>query len=171
MMAQSDVDISQMNLSYQKALAIPDLTLSAGWDRNGSFVHNYNYIGLQFDLPFFNRNQGNIKTAKFDIESNKLKVQSTKDRVKADIIQAYAAVLENDDLYSKFDAKFAEDMDQLTVEMLKNFEKKNISMLEFLDFYDAYKQNVIQINTLQNNRLNAFENLNFTIGKDIIINK
>ncbi len=168
MMAQSDVDISEMNLKYQKALAIPDLTLSAGWDRNGGYIKNYNYVGLAFDLPFFNRNQGNIKTAKFEIESNKLKVQSTKDRVKADVIQAYSNVLENDNLYNKFDAKFAKDMDDLTEEMLKNFEKKNISMLEFLDFYDAYKQNLIQYNTLQNNRLNALENLNFTIGKDIL---
>ena len=168
LMAQADIDISEMNLKYQKSLAVPDLTLSAGWDRNGSFIHNYNYIGLQFDLPFFNRNQGNIKTAKFTIESNKLKVQSVKDRVKADVIQAYSVALENDNLYNQFDTKFAKDMDDLSEEMLKNFEKKNISMLEFLDFCDAYKQNVIQYNNLQNNRLNAFENLNFTIGKDIL---
>ena len=168
LMAQSDIDINEMNYKYQKSLAIPDLTLSAGWDRNGSFIHNYNYIGLQFDLPFFNRNQGNIKTAKFNIESSKLKVQSVKDRVKADVIQAYSVALENDALYKKFDTKFAYDMEQLSEEMLKNFEKKNISMLEFLDFYDAYKQNLIQYNNLQNNRLNAFENLNFTTGKDIL---
>ena len=168
LMAQSDIDINEMNYKYQKSLAIPDLTLSAGWDRNGSFIHNYNYIGLQFDLPFFNRNQGNIKTAKFNIESSKLKVQSVKDRVKADVIQAYSVALENDALYKKFDTKFANDMEQLSEEMLKNFEKKNISMLEFLDFYDAYKQNLIQYNNLQNNRLNAFENLNFTTGKDIL---
>lgn len=168
LMAQSDIDINEMNYKYQKSLAVPDLTLSAGWDRNGSFIHNYNYIGLQFDLPFFNRNQGNIKTAKYTIESSKLKVQSVKDRVKADVIQAYSIALENDALYKKFDAKFAYDMEQLSEEMLKNFEKKNISMLEFLDFYDAYKQNLIQFNNLQNNRLNAFENLNFTTGKDIL---
>ncbi len=168
LMAQADVDINEMNYKYQKSMAIPDLTFSAGWDRNGGYIKNYNYVGLQFDLPFFNRNQGNIKTAKFEIESSKLKVQSAKDRVKADIIQAYANVVENDNLYKKFDAKFAKDMDELTEEMLKNFEKKNISLLEFIDFYDAYKQNAIQINTLQNNRLNAIENLNFTIGKDIL---
>lgn len=88
--------------------------------------------------------------------------------MKADVIQAYSVALENDALYKKFDTKFAYDMEQLSEEMLKNFEKKNISMLEFLDFYDAYKQNLIQYNNLQNNRLNAFENLNFTTGKDIL---
>lgn len=167
-MSLADVDISEMNLKYQKSLAVPDLTLSAGWDRNGGFIHNYNYVGLQIDLPFFNRNQGNIKAAGFETESNKLKVLSVKDRLKADIIQAYANVMEYDKLYKNFDVKFANDMDQLSEEMLKNFEKKNISMLEFLDFYEAYKQNAIQYNNLQSNRFTAFENLNFTIGKNII---
>jgi cobalt-zinc-cadmium efflux system outer membrane protein len=43
--AQTDVNNNKMNLSYQKALAVPDISLSAGWDRNGSFVHNYNFRG------------------------------------------------------------------------------------------------------------------------------
>jgi cobalt-zinc-cadmium efflux system outer membrane protein len=52
--------------------------------------------------------------------------------------------------------------------MLKNYEKKNISLIEFLDYYDAYKENAVQLNTLLYNRINAFENLNYSIGKDII---
>ena len=85
-MARTDLDISNINLAYQKSVAVPDLTLSGGWDRNGSYVHNYNFIGMQFDLPFSDRNQGNIKAAKFNVESNKYKVQSAEDQVKADVI-------------------------------------------------------------------------------------
>lgn len=87
---QSDLQISQVNLSYQKALVVPDLTLSAGWDRNGSYVHNYNFIGLQIDLPVFNRNQGNIKSARSVIENSKYKLQGMEDRVRADVLNAYA---------------------------------------------------------------------------------
>jgi len=170
-MAQADVNINQTNYGYQKALAVPNLTLSAGWDRNGGYVHNYNFVGLQIDLPFFNRNQGNIKTAKLLEESSKYKLQSTEDQVKADIIEAYANALENNKLYKKFDKKFVIDLDELNGEMLKNFEKKNISLLEFIDYYDAYKENIVQLNSLLYNRINAFENLNFSVGKDVLINK
>jgi outer membrane protein, heavy metal efflux system len=166
-MAQTDVANSQMNLSYQKALAIPDVSILAGWDRNGSFVHDYNYVGLQFDLPFFNRNQGNVKSAKFALESNKYKLQSSEDQVKADVIQSYGTLLETDRLYNHFDTKFVNDLDVLIDEMAKNYEKRNISLIEFLDYYDAYKENAVQINNLQYNRINAFENLNFSVGKDI----
>ena len=167
-MAQSDWKINEVNLAYQRSMAVPDLTLSAGWDKNGGFIHNYNYIGMQIDLPFFNRNQGNIKSAQYTLEYSKLKLQSAEEIVKSDVLGAYANLLENNRLYNKFDNSFITDLDQLNLEMLKNFEKKNISLIEFLDYYDAYKQNAVQLNTLLYNRLNAFENLNFSIGKDVI---
>jgi len=167
-MAQSDVKINEVNLSYQRSMAVPDLTLSAGWDKNGGYIHNYNFIGMQIDLPFFNRNQGNIKSAKYMIESSKYKLLSAEDIVKSDVLGAYANLKETNQLYNKFDNSFMADLDLLSQEMLKNFEKKNISLIEFLDYYDAYKQNAVQLNTLLYNRINAVENLSFTIGKDII---
>jgi cobalt-zinc-cadmium efflux system outer membrane protein len=170
-MAQSDLKIDQFNYAFQKALAVPDLTMSAGWDRNGSYVHNYNFIGLQIDLPFFNRNQGNIKSAEFNIEGSKYKLKSAEDHVKTDVISAYASAVEYNRLYIKFDKRFILDLDDLNREMIKNYEKKNIGLVEFLDYYDAYKQNAVQLNNLQYNRVNAFENINFCVGKDIIYTK
>ncbi|MDB5153563.1 MAG: TolC family protein, partial [Mucilaginibacter sp.] len=46
----------------------------------------------------------------------------------------------------------------------KNYEKRNISMLEFLDFYDSYKTNTIQLNNLQLNRVISLEQLNYATG-------
>lgn len=166
-MAQSDIDINKANLNYQQALATPDITIGAGWDRNGSFVHNFNFLSMQIDLPFFNRNQGNIKSARFNVESSKAKLLSTMDVIQSDVSQAYSNALSADRLYRKFDDQFVNDLDTLVEEMVKNYEKKNIGIVEFLDYYDAYKNNIVQINNLKNNRANAFENLNFAIGKDL----
>ncbi len=166
-MAQSDIDINKANLNYQQALATPDITIGAGWDRNGSFVHNFNFLSMQIDLPFFNRNQGNIKSARFNVESSKAKLLSTMDVIQSDVSQAYSNALSTDRLYRKFDDQFVNDLDTLVEEMVKNYEKKNIGIVEFLDYYDAYKNNIVQINNLKNNRANAFENLNFAIGKDL----
>ena len=167
-MAQSDLSINRANLAYQKSLAVPDLTLSAGWDKNGGFIHNFNFIGMQIDLPFFNRNQGNIKSARYNLESSQYKLKSAEDIVKSDVLGAYANAVETNQLYTKFDNTFMTDLETLNQEMLNNFEKKNISLIEFLDYYDAYKENAVQLNTLLYNRINAFENLNFSVGKDII---
>ncbi len=167
-MARSDLKINEYNLAYQKAMAVPDITLAAGWDRNGSFVHNYNFIGLQIDLPFFNRNQGNIKSAGFNLEGSKFRLQSAEDQVKSDVVNAYSTALENNRLFKQFDQKFVSDLEDLNKEMLSNYEKKNIGLVEFLDYYDAYKENAVQLNNLQYNRINGFENINFTVGKEVI---
>jgi cobalt-zinc-cadmium efflux system outer membrane protein len=37
--------------------------------------------------------------------------------------------------------------------------------VEYLDFYEAYKNNVIQINTLRANRMRAFESINLATGR------
>ncbi len=167
-MAQTDLKLSQLNLDYQKARSVPDISLSAGWDRNGSYVNNYNFIGLQFDLPFFDRNQGNIQSARASIESNRYRFQSAREQVMADVIQAYSNALEINRLYGNFDRKFMPEFDRLREEMMLNFEKKNISLVEFLDYYDAYKSNAVQFNLLEFNRMAALENINFTVGKDMV---
>jgi cobalt-zinc-cadmium efflux system outer membrane protein len=83
------------------------------------------------------------------------------------VIQSYATLLETERLYNRFDNKFVKDLDSLIKEMIRNYEKRNISLVEFLDYYDAYKENAVQVNNLQYSRINAFENLNFSVGKDI----
>lgn len=169
-MAQTDLSINQMNLDYQKALAVPDLTLSGGWDRNGSFVHNYNFLGVQIDVPIFNRNQGNIKSAAYVAESSKYKLESAQEQVKGDVISAYATALEINRLFTHFDSKFMTDLNDMTTEILKNYEKRNISLIEFLDYYDAYKQNAVQYFNYLLNRMNAMENINFSVGTKIVLN-
>ena len=62
--AKENTEISRINLKYQKSLAVPDVSLNFNYDQQGSYIHNLSSIGLSFDLPVFNRNQGNIKSAK-----------------------------------------------------------------------------------------------------------
>jgi cobalt-zinc-cadmium efflux system outer membrane protein len=69
--AHSLVQLSQSNFALQKALRTPDLLLGANYDKAGNYVRNYNALSVAIDLPFWNRNQGNIKAAKFQIETNK----------------------------------------------------------------------------------------------------
>jgi cobalt-zinc-cadmium efflux system outer membrane protein len=67
-----------------------------------------------------------------------------------------------------FDPAFSGDYNLLVTEVLKNYQKRNIGLLEFLDYYDSFKQNVLQTNALKLNRINAYEQLNFAVGRDIL---
>ncbi|HXS56561.1 MAG TPA: TolC family protein, partial [Hanamia sp.] len=155
------------NLRLQQAFAKPDITISASYDRQGSYVRDYNAIGVGIPIPLFNRNQGNIKNAKIQVDASQVAYESGLDIVKNDVTTNYITALRSEKLLLSFDPKFDADLKHLIDEVLINFQKKNITMLEFLDFYDSYKQNVIQLNNLRFNKMSALEQLNFSTGKII----
>jgi cobalt-zinc-cadmium efflux system outer membrane protein len=166
--AQADVAYNRQNVAFQKALAIPDLQAIAGWDKNGSYVHNYNYVGIQVNVPIFDRNQGSIKSALSSLQSSEFTCQNVQNQVVSDVSSAYYKAAQTDSLYKGLDKNFFTDFSTMREEVLKNYEKRNISLLEFLDFYDAFKQNAVQYYTLLNGRINAFEGINFSVGKNMI---
>ncbi|HEV3412564.1 MAG TPA: hypothetical protein VG101_08795, partial [Puia sp.] len=63
--------------------------------------------------------------------------------------------------YRTLDSKFPADFERLADAELAAYQKRSIGLLEFLDFYDAFKQNVVQLNTILYNRVQAFEDLNY----------
>ncbi len=164
LIAKQNTEISKLNYNYQKALATPDLTLNVSYDKQGSYVHDFHSIGAAMDLPFFNRNQGNIKSAKSTIAYYDALQQSTAATVEEQIGRALQKAYDQDKLSKKIDASFTKDFERLKNEVLHNYQIRNIGLLDFLDFYDSYKQNTLQINSIQFNRVSAFEDLNFYTG-------
>lgn len=166
--AQSNVIYSQQNYALQKALRVPDLTLGASYDKAGSYVNNATFFSAAIDLPFFNRNQGNIKASKIEMDQNKTLLDLQTQTVENDVQRAYAKTLTADKMLQSIDPSFANDFEKLLQGVLENFERKNINLIEFTDFYDAYKNNVLQLNQLQNAKMQAIEALNFSVGKTLI---
>jgi outer membrane protein, heavy metal efflux system len=166
----ANIELSNYNLNLQKAFAKPDITVGVSYDRLGSYVQDYNAIGISLPLPLFNRNQGNIRNAKIQTEVSKVQYESGLERVKNDVTTNYITALRSEKLLLGFDPTFEDNMKNLIEQVTINFQKKNITLLQFLDFYESYKQNVLQMNQLKFNKMSALEQLNFSIGK-IIFNQ
>jgi cobalt-zinc-cadmium efflux system outer membrane protein len=164
--ARMNTNINKLNYNYQKALAVPDLTAAAGYDKQGSYATNYNYLGLSMDLPFFNRNQGNIKSAKAQIANTDALQKNTEATVAEDVSRSLQKAFAQDKLFQNIDPNFSSDFQRLMNEVLINYQRRNIGLLDFIDFYDSYKQNVLQINTIKYNRILAFEDINFYTGTE-----
>ena len=162
--ARTNNHINQLNYNYQKSLAVPDLTLNVGYDHAGSFLTDFYGIGASIDLPFFNRNQGNIKSAKLQMANSEAAQRSTQATVEENVTNSLQRAFAQQKLFGTVDPKFFNDFQRLMHEMLINYEKRNISILEFLDFYDSYKQNTLQLNTIGFNRISAFEDINYYTG-------
>jgi cobalt-zinc-cadmium efflux system outer membrane protein len=162
--ARTAVNYSDINLKLQKANAVPDLNILAGYDKQGSYIRDYNYVGVSLPIPFFNRNQGAIKQARIAIDASKTALQLQQDQVQSQLANSYQSAARLEHLSNSFDPKFSADFNRLIQEVYKNYQKRNISLLEFLDFYESYKTNTINLNTLMQNRAASLEQLNFVTG-------
>jgi len=162
--ARTNTNISRLNYEYHKALAVPDLSLCVVYDEAGSFLNNYVGVGASIDLPFFNRNQGNIKSARAQIASSMASQKNAQATVEENVSASLQKAFAQDKLYHTIDPRFQKDFSRMLHEVVTNYEKRNISILEFLDFYDSFKQNTLQLNSIQFNRVSAFEDINYYTG-------
>jgi len=155
-----------LNLKLQQKLAVPDLAVGYTYDKAGSYINNYNALTLGMAVPLFNRNQGNIQVAKAQIAGSQLLVDQQQLVVQNEVHQAYQLAARNDELYQSTDrdtAPFA----RLMVGIEQSYAKRLLSVVEYLDFFESYKNNLVQLNTLRANRVRAFEQLNFAVGKPV----
>jgi outer membrane protein, heavy metal efflux system len=166
--SEAQIQSEEMNYSLQKAMRIPDLTIGARYDKAGSYVHNYNSLSLGFDLPLWNRNQGNILIAENKIEESKTLKDQKELEVKNDISKALVQLIETDKLYKSSLQKFDSNYDNLFDGITSAYQNHTISLLEFIDYYEMYKNSKSEYYQLQNSRLDAMESLNMATGTIII---
>lgn len=166
-LAQSNVRYNEHNLQLQKAMAIPDVQLNLSYDLKGNYPEKYLGIGISVPIPLFNRNQGEIKKAKFSIDeaNSLLKKQSL--QLELEVSNSLKTAVRNENMAKEIDETFSENFNRLINGLIKNFRERNISLIEFLDLYESYKETTLQINQLQYQRLSAREEINFVTGSNI----
>lgn len=152
---------------YELAQRTPDVTLLASYDRGGNIMNNFVGFGFAIDLPFFSRNQGNIKVAKLEIEKSQYLKEEKNNQAQHEVIQAYEDLIVAKKLYESIDASYENDLEKLLESHLKNFAQRNTSMLEYLDFVEAYLENKTIILDSKKELNEHFEELQFVIGKEL----
>lgn len=156
------------NLAYQKALAVPDVTIGVSYDQNSSYARNYYGLQIGLPIPLFNRNQGNIKSAQYNIKSQESTLKQSEFQLKNDVVAAVNQYKLNVQLFSTQQIAFNEQYDKLFGSMLKSFQQRQISLVEFVDFFDTYKDTKLKILQQQYNLQKAIADLNFAVGTTVI---
>jgi len=166
--AQQQLQQAQMNYSLQKALAVPDLHVGATYDKAGSYANNFVGLTLGIDLPFWNRNQGNIRSAGSQVKVQEQTLAQGNNIVATDVQQAVQKISLMDRQYQLLDFKsFNQEYNKLIDEVALNFRKGNISLLQFIDYFNSYSDNVKNTNKLMLDRITAYEELNFATGAEL----
>lgn len=153
---------------YEKSQRIPDLNFKVGYDRGGGVYHDFIGFGLAIDLPVFDRNQGNIKSAKIGIDHSKLLLEQKEMDVENEIVLAYKNLNNAIEFINEIEPGYESTLDELLESYTKNFTARNLSLLEYLDFFEAYLENKKIILEAAKDVNERAEELNFTIGLDVI---
>jgi cobalt-zinc-cadmium efflux system outer membrane protein len=162
--ALATVASDELNLGLQRALRSPDVTVGGLWSRQGGYIPDYFALTVAVDLPLFNRNQGNIEAAEATLRSDHLQAEGTRLKIERDVTTAYQRAREADELYRRADKSFATRYAALVEGTVASYQKRNISIIEFADFYESYRTSMMGYYKLQSVRMEAIENLNFAVG-------
>jgi len=157
----------QQNLAYQKALAVPDVTLAPSYDRNSNYAVNYTGLGISLPLPTFNRNQGNIKNAHWLVKEQETTTSAALLKLSNDVRGAFAKWNATQQLIKSGDAGFEKDYRQLYENITQSYRQRQVSLIEFIDFFDNYKEMHEMQLQLQLNLQLAEQELNYQTGTDI----
>ena len=164
---QKDIEANELNVKWQKSLSVPDITMGATYDqRSGAFNKEAN-LTLGIPLPLWNKNKGNIKYAQTILEQSKVEKQNFDLQLQTEISSAWNKWDESRKNYVVIKPTVNEDFQAVYNGILTNFQKRNISLLEFTDFMESYNQAAVQVNELKKKVALSAEEFNSTINKDL----
>lgn len=166
--ALQNVKLEEANIKLQNANAIPDFAIGPSYNRQGTAYPNYWGITAQVTVPIFDRNQGNIQAAEKALLARRAELQNVRIQVENEIAIVYSKAIEKNKLYKTFKDKFTEDYKKLSMQMIKNYEKRYLTVIEFADFFETYRTSILQMIKLQTDRVEAIEGLNYSVGKNIL---
>ena len=166
--ARSTVNASRANLKLQKSMDFPEISVKGNYDRVGNFINDYFAIGVSLSVPIFNRNQGNIKAARFSIQQAGVQQEYAANRADMELFTAYTSLEKATQLYQSTNMDLERNFEKLITGVNENFTRKNISLLEFIDYYDSYKETCIQLYEIKKNVFLAMENLNTVVGQNVL---
>lgn len=152
----------------EKANRVPDVALQVNYDRAGNFRRDFIGVGLEIELPVFDRNQGNIRSAELGKEKAQLIFQQKELSLENETAFAVQNLNSAIRFFNEIETDYETTLDTLLSSYTKNFTNRNISLLEYLDFLETYLENkkiILEAGKEVNERT---EELNFTIGKDVI---
>ena len=162
------IDYAKAQYALNKALAVPDANIQFSYDKSGNFIKNYYGLGIGINLPTFNRNQGNIKASEFQINQSETQLKVNQQTVYTQLVSNYNSLKNNIKIANNYSIEYENQLLQLMDKVLESYQKRIISLVDFTNYYESYKQGYLSLLSIKASLILNAEQLNFLIGKPII---
>ncbi|MBL7913388.1 MAG: TolC family protein [Bacteroidia bacterium] len=158
------IQMAELNYKLQKRTNIPDAVFNVSTDQRGGAFKNQINAGISLPLPLWNYNRGNIKAAKSDVNYNGFMLEERKKEIKAEVLEAYQNMERSIKEYKKSKQLYNANFEMVFKSVNENFAKNNISIIEFVDFIEAYNDALKELERIKSQiSINAAQ-INYVSG-------
>lgn len=166
---RTNVRYQERNLRLQRATGVPDVKLAyQPRDRGSNYVRPYQGFNVEFNIPLFDRNQGEIQAAKHNVVKSDLDYQQSENRIRNEVASASVRFQSAWSGLANYSPSLLNRLDELNSSTQDNFRKRNISLLQFIDQQRIYTQTNLQLIELRQQFLSHVNDLNFAVGTTLI---
>ncbi len=134
--AEADLQQSKSNLKLQKAMRIPDPTLSLGAEHEppggGPPIDTLN-VGVSFPLPLWNFNRGEIKAAQSVVDQNSFALEKIKAQMVSDIAHAQSEFREASERWLRYQNQIIPKSQTVRESVVFAYEKGGATLVDLLE--------------------------------------
>jgi len=154
------IDNSKLFAQWQKSLNTLDLNLGAEYDQNSGTFRNEINLKVGIPIPLWKVNKGNVERAKYAIQQSEKNSEFQKLDLETQVESAYQTWKNQYDQYFELKPVDGENLNTVYNGIQKNFRSGNVSLMDFTDFLESYRQTVLQIYDMKKQILVSAEQLN-----------
>ena len=162
-------------LAIANGSADPTITVDAGfpsisqaWQGYAPPLRQYVGIGVAVPVRLFDRNQGERLRTELEIARSERLADAAKLQVFGDVDTAYATVMSTVALLRPYKDRYLDQATRVRDTVTFSYQRGGISLVDFLQAQQEYRAVQISYVNLIATFLNAVNQLNFAVGREVI---
>ncbi len=170
--AVESVDKARTDHQLAVANGSTDPTFNVWWTHNSSFNNPFanETVGLSVSIPLriFDRNQGEKERTQIDIRRNRRLQEAVAAQVYGDVDSAYATLNNNVALLRPYKTRYLEEAIKIRDTITFAYQHGGASLLDFIQAESDYRTVRLSYLNLVGSYLNAANQLNLAVGREVI---
>lgn len=167
LLADKQRDVAGWNWKWQQSLAVPDLTVGGSYDQSGGAFRNQFNLTVGLPLRLWNKNQGAVRMAEAQYEQAGVLKEAALLEQRSTVMAAWKKYTDALNNYHFARATVSQPFEDVYQGIFQNFQRRNISLIEFTDFMESYHQSQVQLNAARKALTLACEELNYATGSTL----
>jgi cobalt-zinc-cadmium efflux system outer membrane protein len=164
--AQRTLKLMQDTQALAYANRARNLTGEVEYDRAGDF--NALGFGVSIELPFHDRNQGNIAHSQSAVRQAIESEIQARTSVLTDVVSAYAAFQTNEKLVALYQSGYLDQARQSLETTQYVFQRGRGSLLDLLDAERTYRATELAFRQALAAYMTSAQQINFAVGKQVV---